>query len=86
MAVDIVALSPKSVDDAMIDKLRQLDGLKAVLLKTNRPYYGVLVADGAPKEWRAEKLAELGKPMEEATSMLESKLANVTVAKGIAPH
>ena len=83
VAVDVVALEPKSIDDAMINELRELDGLKTVLLKIDRQYYRVLVAGWAPPEWRDEELAELTKPIEEATSLLESKLANVVVARGI---
>ena len=87
VAVDAVRIRDSLVDSDLIDQLMKLNGLKIVLICRDRSYYQTSVSQ--PKwhyvtdEEKSSRMIELGKPFEDAKSLIHKHLPNLQVVDGL---
>ena len=85
--VGAVKVQENDVDAEFVKQLQQLDDLKIVLVCRDREYFRVYGANPntymVTTQQRADRLSELGKPYEDAKSLIHDSLPNVEVVDGL---
>ena len=79
VAVDAVTVSEKDVDEELLEALKDLDGLKFVVVKRSFNFY---LVRQCPGRFPPSDLKKFSAPYENAVALIESQIPDVSVKAG----